>query len=42
LPDKTEAATNSGLLAQFDKLDANHDGKLSPSEFANAKGLSGK
>lgn len=40
--DKTEAASNSALLQQFDKLDVNHDSKLSPSEFANAKGIFGK
>jgi hypothetical protein len=37
--DKQEAAADSKLLAQFDRLDANKDSKLSLAEFANAKGL---
>jgi hypothetical protein len=37
--DKQEAAGDPKLLAQFDRLDANKDLKLSMTEFANAKGL---
>ena len=37
--DKQEAAADTKLKGQFDKLDANKDLKLSVTEFANAKGL---
>jgi Ca2+-binding EF-hand superfamily protein len=37
--DKQEAASDSKLLKQFDRLDANKDMKLSLTEFSSAKGL---
>lgn len=37
--DKQEAAADSKLKAQFAKLDANKDAKLSITEFSSAKGL---
>jgi hypothetical protein len=37
--DKQEAAASQVLTAQFDKLDANRDGKLTLAEFQVAKNL---
>jgi Ca2+-binding EF-hand superfamily protein len=37
--DKQEAAVEAKLSNQFAKIDANKDGKLSITEFSNAKGL---
>jgi len=37
--DKQEAAADAKLSNQFAKIDANKDGKLSITEFSNAKGL---
>ena len=37
--DKSEANSDKKLLTQFNKLDADKDGKLSATEFMNAKNL---